>query len=169
MCALRIEPPPTVDLAVLTRDSSPLTPAVAESIRRLRGVNLLVHRIVGSPRPNDPHRVATIARARNAAVQQAQSPWLMFLDDDVVLAPDCVARLHNALAARNEYAGFGADYLGEASPHRAFAEYVLQHHPLCQMPIDHRYARLSHFRKCFETISPVVAISPGLGSDIHSS
>ena len=112
-----ITQPPTIDLAVLTRDERPLTPAVTESIRRVRGVNLQVHRIVGSPKTGDLHRVATIARARNAAVQQARSPWLMFLDDDVVLAPDCVARLHHALVARPEYAGFGADYLGEAGRH----------------------------------------------------
>lgn len=109
---------PTIDLAVLTRDDSPLMPEVSDAIRRVHGVNLLVHRIVGSPRPDDPHRVATIARARNAAVQQARTPWLMFLDDDVVLAPDCVARLHHALTARPEYAGFGADYLGENSSRR---------------------------------------------------
>jgi hypothetical protein len=106
---------PTIDLAVLTRDDSPLVATVSEAIRRVCGVNLLVHRIIGSPQPDDPHRVATIARARNAAVQQARTPWLMFLDDDVVLAPDCVARLHHALVARPEYAGFGADYLGETS------------------------------------------------------
>ncbi len=110
---------PTIDLAVLTRDQRPLNTTIAESIRNQRGVRLQVHRIVGSPKSDDPHRIATIARARNAAIQQARTPWLMFLDDDVVLAPDCVARLHHALTARTEYAGFGADYLGEASPHRA--------------------------------------------------
>ncbi len=109
---------PTIDLAILTRDDSPLMPTVSEAIHRVRGVNLLVHRIIGSPRKDDPHRVATIARARNAAVQQAKTPWLMFLDDDVALAPDCVSRLQNALAARPEYAGLGADYLGEARPRR---------------------------------------------------
>ena len=115
---------PTVDLAVLTRDDRPLSPVVSDAIRRQQGVHLRVHRIVGTPRKDDPHRVATIARARNKAVKRARSPWLMFLDDDVVLAPDCVSRLHYALASRPDFGGFGADYLGEArrrgaSPHVA--------------------------------------------------
>jgi len=109
----------TIDLAVLTRDQRPLNTTVAESIRNQRGVRLQIHRIIGSPKSDDPHRIATIARARNAAVQQARTPWLMFLDDDVVLAPDCVARLQHALTARTEYAGFGANYLDEATAHCA--------------------------------------------------
>jgi GR25 family glycosyltransferase involved in LPS biosynthesis len=51
--------------------------------------------------------------------------------------------------------------------HRTFAEHVLRHHPLCEMPIDHLYAKLSHNRDCFESISPVIAIASGFGSDIH--
>ncbi len=53
--------------------------------------------------------------------------------------------------------------------HREFAEYVLQHHSLCEMPVDHLYAKLSHSRSCFETISPIIAIAPDLGSDIHGT
>ena len=53
--------------------------------------------------------------------------------------------------------------------HRTFAEHVLKHHPLCEVPIDHLYAKLSHSRNCFETISPIIAIAPGLGSDIHGT
>jgi len=115
---------PTIDLAVLTRDARPLSPEVAASIRAVQGVNLRVNRVIGTPRKSDPHRVATIARARNTAVQQARAPWLMFLDDDVVLAPDCIARLHHTLASRPDFAGVAADYLGESrwdqsSPHVA--------------------------------------------------
>ena len=51
--------------------------------------------------------------------------------------------------------------------HRTFAEHVLKHYLLCEIPIDHLYANLSHFRNCFETISPIIAIAPDLGSDIH--
>lgn len=109
---------PTINLAVLTRDESPLMPTVSHAIHQVRGVNLLVHRVIGSPEPDEPNRVATIARARNSAVQQAWTPWLMFLDDAVVLAPDCVTRLHHALTARSEYPGFGADYPGESNSRR---------------------------------------------------
>ncbi len=115
---------PTIDLAILTRDESPLSPAIAAAVQGQRGIDLRVHRVIGKPLATDANRVATIARARNQAVSRARSPWLMFLDDDVALAPDCVARLHHALASRPEYAGFAADYLGEAnscgsSPHVA--------------------------------------------------
>lgn len=138
---------PTIDLAVLTRDDSPLMPTVSEAIRRVRGVNLLVHRIIGSPRPDDPHRVATIARARNTAVQQTRTPWLMFLDDDVVLAPDCVARLHHALAARPEYAGLGADYLGEARPRRT-SYHVTMGATMFRTSALHRYPFRWETSKC---------------------
>ncbi len=53
--------------------------------------------------------------------------------------------------------------------HRTFAEYVLKHHSLCEMPIDHLYSMLSHSRNCFETIRPIIAIAPGPGSDIHGT
>jgi hypothetical protein len=43
---------------------------------------------------------------------------MMFLDDDVVLAKDCIARLHHGLLARSNYGAIAADYLGESSPHR---------------------------------------------------
>ena len=111
---------PTIDLAILTRDQRPLSPTIARSIQQQRAVSLRVHRVIGTPQ-GDEHRVATIARARNEAIELSKSPWLMFLDDDVAMAPDCVARLHHALVARPNFAAFGADYLGEArrgsSPH----------------------------------------------------
>ncbi len=109
--------PHTVDLAVLTRDERPLRAEVSEALRSQRGVKLNVHRIVGTPQKEDPSRLATITRARNAAVRRARSPWLMFLDDEVVLAPDCVARLHHALASRPDFGAMAADYLGESNPH----------------------------------------------------
>ena len=115
---------PIIDLAILTRDEKPLSPTIASAVQSQRGVNLRIHRVIGKPQTSDPNRMETIARSRNSAVSRARSPWLMFLDDDVALAPDCVARLHHGLASRPEYAGLGADYLGEAnssgsSPHVA--------------------------------------------------
>jgi len=106
---------PTIDLVVLTRDDRPLTTTVQASIQAQTGVKIRLHRVIGSANDQDQSRIATIVRARNEAVRRAKGPWLMFLDDDVVLEPDCVARLHYGLASRPNYAGFGADYLGEAS------------------------------------------------------
>jgi len=108
---------PTVDVAILSRDEHDLPATVVDSLAHQRGVRLNVHRIIGTPSPADPHRIVTIARARNEAIKRATSPWLMFVDDDVALASDCISRLHHALASRNEYAAVAADYLGESRPH----------------------------------------------------
>ena len=113
-----------VDVAVLSRSDAPIRNEVAQSLRAQQGVNIRLHRVTGAPTKGEPHRIATIARARNSAVKKASSPWLMFVDDDVVLAPDCVARLHHVLASRPNYAAVAADYLGESfgrrsSPHVA--------------------------------------------------
>lgn len=104
---------------MLSRDDAPLRSEVMESLRAQRGVQIRLHRVIGTPEQSDPHRIATIARARNSAVKKATTPWLMFLDDDVALASDCVARLHHGLASRPDYAAFAADYLGESSKRRS--------------------------------------------------
>ncbi|MEZ6125718.1 MAG: glycosyltransferase family 25 protein [Planctomycetaceae bacterium] len=53
--------------------------------------------------------------------------------------------------------------------HRRFAEHILKHHPVCEMPIDHLYAQLSHDGVFYELKRPIVAIAPNLGSDIHDA
>jgi hypothetical protein len=55
-----------------------------------------------------------IARARNEGKRRGESPWLMFLDDDVVLDPDCVRLLLDGLRARPDFAALAADYLGQS-------------------------------------------------------
>ncbi|MFG0265198.1 MAG: glycosyltransferase [Rhodopirellula sp. JB055] len=109
---------PTIDLALLTRDDQPLQDSVRNAVESQVGVRLNVHRIIGQPSGTDASRIATIVRARNEAVRRARSEHMMFLDDDVVLAKDCIARLHHGLIARSNYGAIAADYLGESSPHR---------------------------------------------------
>jgi hypothetical protein len=104
-----------VDLIILTRDAALLRPPVQAGIDAQRGVRLTVHRVVGAARPNDAHRWETIARARNEGKTRGRAPWVMYLDDDVVLAPDTVARLVAGLKVNRRYAALAADYLGEAS------------------------------------------------------
>ena len=53
----------------------------------------LIHRVIGAPLEDDAHRWQTIARARNEGKKLGSSPWLMFVDDDVVLGRGCVAEL----------------------------------------------------------------------------
>ncbi|WP_443217272.1 glycosyltransferase family 2 protein [Rhodopirellula sp. P2] len=109
---------PTIDLALLTRDDRPLQDSVRHAIESQVDVRLNVHRVIGQPGRTDASRIATIVRARNEAVRRGRSDHLMFLDDDVVLGKDCIARLHHALVARSNYGAFAADYLGESSAHR---------------------------------------------------
>jgi hypothetical protein len=113
-----------VDLVVLSRDTSDLPARVRAGIdSQADGHSLTIreHRIIGEPRVGDPHRWATIARARNEALeflaQQGTSggPFVMFLDDDVVLEPGCLASLVAGLRQRTGHAALAADYLGESA------------------------------------------------------
>ena len=102
-----------VDLVLLTRDASPPRDDVWEGLQAQRGVRLRVHRIVGTQRPDDPNRFETIARARNSGRRLGSSPWVMLLDDDVVLGPHCVAGLVESLQSRPELAAIAADCDGQ--------------------------------------------------------
>lgn len=104
---------PTIDVVILSRTEQDLVPAVAAGIKSQKGVNLRVHRHIGTARADDVHRIETIARARNEAVGRTNGQWLLFLDDDVQLAPNCVWHLYHALSLRPSHAAVAADYLGE--------------------------------------------------------
>ena len=102
-----------VDLILLSRDLSPPRDDVWRGIQLQREADVRIHRLEGTPRPEDPNRYETIARARNQAKSLGTSRWVMFLDDDVVLGPGCLARLVPALARKNGFAALGADSAGE--------------------------------------------------------
>jgi hypothetical protein len=103
-----------IDLVVLSRDDSPLHPDVQRGIDSQTGVRLIVHRIVGERRNGERRRLPAIVRARNKGKRCGRCPWLMFLDDDVVLPPNAVRRLLDGLSARPRFAALGADYLNES-------------------------------------------------------
>ena len=50
---------------------------------------------------------------RNEGKLCGEAPWFMFLDDDVVLAPECVSNLVDELMRRPMYGALAADYLGQ--------------------------------------------------------
>jgi hypothetical protein len=104
---------PQVDIVQLTRDPSSLRDEVRAAIQCQALIVPHVYCVIGTPRSDDAHRWQTIARARNEGKTLGTSPWVMFVDDDVVLGPDCVSSLLAALQSRPEFAAFGADYLGE--------------------------------------------------------
>ena len=103
----------SIDLVILTRDDSEIRSEVLDGIHQQRGVNIVVHRVIGTPDPGDASRWQTIARARNNGKTQGKTPWIMFLDDDVVLAPDCVATLLAELKERPAYGAVASNYLEE--------------------------------------------------------
>src|SRR4051794_30688065 len=104
---------PTVDLILLTSNSGPVHPEVEQGLHSQQSVILRIHRVVGSARPEDPCRFETIVRARNEGKCRGNAPWLMFVDDDVVLGPECISVLVNELRRRPVFGALGADYLGE--------------------------------------------------------
>jgi hypothetical protein len=104
-----------VDLIFLSRDLSPPREDVWRGVLIQGGVGLRVHRVVGTPREGDGHRWETIARARNAGKGLGTAPWVMYLDDDVVLGEGCVAWLVAGLNRKPGFAALGADCAGEMS------------------------------------------------------
>jgi glycosyl transferase, family 25 len=50
---------------------------------------------------------------------------------------------------------------------RSLAEYILNHHAVCTMQIDHLFAQLSAQGRFYQPIKPVVGIEVGLKSDIQ--
>lgn len=105
---------PEIDLFVLSRDDSPLIRDVERGITAQQGVRLRVQRVFGRALPGDANRWQTIARARNAAKALASAEWVFFLDDDVVLPPDCIRRLWERLERDRVYGALAADYREEA-------------------------------------------------------
>lgn len=104
---------PVVDLVVLSRDAEPLLSDLQAALRGQQGVRLIVHRVVGAPAATDLNRWQTIARARNTGKTAGSSPWVMFLDDDVVPDAYCVRRLLDGLQDGPAYGALAANYLGE--------------------------------------------------------
>jgi hypothetical protein len=104
-----------VDVIILSRADGPLPKEVEQGLAGQEGIHMHVHRVLGRPRPDDPCRWESIVRGRNLGKRLGSSPWLMFVDDDVVLAKNCVRRLVERLRRRTIYAAVSADYLGEGS------------------------------------------------------
>ena len=102
-----------IDLLFLSRDLAPPRQDVWQAIHAQEGVTVRVIRITGPARPDDRSRFEAIARARNAGKRLGSTPFVMLLDDDVVLGPRCVSRLAEGLLARQEFAALAADANGE--------------------------------------------------------
>jgi len=127
-----------VDVWILSRDDGPLRADVQRALRRQRGVRIHVHRIAGEPLPTDRSHWETICRARNFARQFGCQPWCAFVDDDVVLAEDCLWQLVSGLQARPGHAALGAKYLDEppvagVAPHVAMGATLFRRDVVAQV------------------------------------
>lgn len=105
-----------IDVVILTRDEGPLDSEVEQALRDQRQVRIRVIRIVGQPLSGERHRWQTIARARNEGKAQATAPWVLFLDDDVVLGRDTIYQLWEALSRRSNLAAIAANYQTTGMP-----------------------------------------------------
>jgi len=99
-----------IDVVILSRDEGPLAIEVEQALRDQLKVQVRVIRVVGRPRSDERHRWQTIARARNEGKAQATTPWVLFLDDDVVLGRDTIFQLWQALGRRTNLAAIAANY-----------------------------------------------------------
>ncbi|EMI19486.1 Glycosyl transferase, family 2 domain protein [Rhodopirellula maiorica SM1] len=104
-CAL-----PTVDVLMLCRPHSEPQPVVVDAIHRQNDVNVRLHIATGWPHSADRNRWQTIARARNRIKQRAAADWVMFVDDDVLLDPQCIATLVHRLKCSPTLGAVAADY-----------------------------------------------------------
>ena len=137
---------PKVDVVVLTRHAGPLHPEVERGLLAQVGVQVILHRVVGSAESEDRCRWDAIARGRNEGKLRGNARWLMFLDDDVVLEPRCVAALVSELIRRPLYGALAADYLGERregqiAPHVAMGATLFRREALEQIRFTWRPRR----------------------------
>jgi hypothetical protein len=137
---------PQIDIILLSRHDDALHPEVEDGLRSQCGVDLVLHRIVGKPLPSDEGRYETIARARNEGRLCGAAPWLMFVDDDVVLDPQCIATLVNELSRRPAFGALAADYLGERqagtiAPHVSMGATLFRREIIHQIPFRWRENR----------------------------
>jgi hypothetical protein len=103
-----------VDVVILARPHTVPYSVVVDAVENQRGVRTRVLLHTGWPERTDTNRWITIARARNEMKQRTKGQWVMFLDDDVVLDPWCIANLLRSLKRGPSLGAIAADYLGES-------------------------------------------------------
>lgn len=114
--SLRYDNAPAVDIVILSRPHTRPNHRVIDAVDGQSGVQIRRHHCIGWPERGDTNRWHTIARAREESKSLGDAPLLMFVDDDVVLATNCVATLVRELEASPALAALAADY--EAESHR---------------------------------------------------
>jgi hypothetical protein len=101
---------PHVDVVVLYRTHRPPSQCVLEAIKSQTGVRVHLHLQEGDKNSGDANRWVTIARARNRGKRYCNASWVMFVDDDVLLGPNCVANLLSEIERCPNLGAIAANY-----------------------------------------------------------
>jgi len=102
--------PISVDVVILSRTIADVRPNLKAAVRCQSGVQTQIFRVIGNPHEADEHRWHTIARARNHGRILGSSPWILFLDDDVIPASNCLQQLVAELQNDASLGAVAADY-----------------------------------------------------------
>ena len=105
---------PVIDVMMLRRPKTVPPLYVRRSIALQHGVKTRLRVLEGRPLPGDKNRWDTIVRGRNAMKSVGNSPWVMFVDDDVALGPRCITRLVQRLEREPQLGAVGSDYNQES-------------------------------------------------------
>ncbi|MEL6106946.1 MAG: glycosyltransferase [Planctomycetota bacterium] len=106
---------PLVDVMMLRRPMTQPPAYVRRAIALQHGVETRLKVVEGRPLRGDRNRWETIARGRNFLKANADSPWVMFVDDDVALGPRCITRLIRRLQSDPALGAVGSDYNQESA------------------------------------------------------
>lgn len=96
-----------------------------------------------------------VSAARNAGIDAAIGDVVIFLDDDTVLTPDCIAQMEAAFVANPGYAGIGGIEL--QMEHTALS-YILYYDIFFVGPFRDRKYRISRNWRRLQGIQPVTAL-----------
>ncbi len=124
-----------VDVLTVLAPGESLWPEALAALDRQGFVEFRHFFTEGRRRPGE-RRVETIARARNAAKEHGNAPYVLFLDRDVVLPERGIERLAFALALHPDYGALGIDYQGESpspAPHVAMGAVLFRRSVLQQV------------------------------------